>query len=568
MKMKTSTGKKLRYGGVSALVTAVIIAAIILFNVIFSALSQKFTWYADLTPDLLFTLSDECIDLIRNGDDEFENSSSPIEMVDKIRAENKQYNADNGLSEGMEGYRDENIMINLIFCDDPDVWQNDSMMSYVYNTATELQSEFPEYISIQNPNIIHNPSAVTKYKVNSLTTISTTSVIIEFGTEYRIRALDTFYTTDPETEKIWAYNGEKAFASSILSVTRAESPLACITVNHREGFADTALLRTLSDAGYKIDDVDLKNEEIPEECRLLVIFDPKDDFLVKDGTSDIDEIDKIDKFLDQTNSMMVFVSPETPVLKNLEEYLSEWGIKFDRHTDTAGVEHSYMIKDSQNSLTSNGFTVVSEYVTDNPMSAITGSMRKRSVPQSVIFPNAMSISMSEIYSPQRYVNEEDSSIAYDYASYSADGVYRSMYNLFTTSATASAFANGSEVEKASENNKLALMTITMEDRTVQESNYTTVNEASYVLACGSTDFVGQAFLESTAYGNTDLLLSACSYIGQEPVPVGLGFKPFADFTIDTVTTKEATQYTVVLTVVPVIVAAVAGIVVLVRRKHR
>ena len=365
MKMKTSTGKKLRYGGISALVTAVIIAAIILFNVIFSALSQKFTWYADLTPDLLFTLSDECIDLIRNGDDEFENSSSPIEMVDKIREENKKYNAENSLTEGMADYRDENIMINLIFCDDPDVWQNDQMMNYVYNTATELKAEFPDYISIQNPNIIHNPSSVTKYKVNSLTAIDPTCVIIEFGTEYRIRALESFYTTNTEDDTIWAYDGEKAFAASILSVTRAESPLACVTVNHREGFADSSLLKTLTDAGYKIDDVDLKNEEIPEECRLLVIFDPKDDFLVKDGTSDIDEIDKIDKFLDETNSMMVFVSPETPVLKNLEEYLLEWGIKFDRHTDTAGVEHPYMIKDSQNSLTSNGFTLVSEYVTDN-----------------------------------------------------------------------------------------------------------------------------------------------------------------------------------------------------------
>jgi len=64
------------------------------------------------------------------------------------------------------------------------------------------------------------------------------------------------------------------------------------------------------------------------------------------------------------------------------------------------------------------------------------------------------------------------------------------------------------------------------------------------------------------------MLSACRSIGQEPVPVGLGFKPFADFTIDTVTTKEATQYTVVLTVVPVVASIVAGIVVLVRRKHR
>ena len=552
--------------------------AIILFNVIFSALSQKFTWYADLTPDMLFTLSDECIELIRSGDEKFENSSSPIEMVDKIRAENKQYNADNGLAVGAEGYRDENAMINIIFCDDPDVWeQGDSSMKYVYNTARELQTEFPDHIAIKNYNIIHNPSSVTKYKTNSLSVISTSSVIIEFGTEYRVRALKSFYTFNTDDDETpWAYNGEKAFASSILSVTRAESPLACITMNHGEAFADTVLIETLVDAGYVIDDLALKNEELPEDCRLLVIYNPVEDFLVKDGTSDVDEIAKVDKFLDATNSMMVFMSPTSPVLENLEEYLAEWGIKFDRYTDTSGTQHPYMIKDDANSLTTDGFTVVSEYVTDNPVSSITEDMRSRPVPQSVIFKNAMSISVSDIYSPQHYdsrvMNGDTSTrgetVVYDYASYSIDGTSRSIYNLFTTSATAEAWANGSRVEAASEQNKLALMTVSVEDRTTQESNYTTVNEASYVVACGSTQFASEAFLQSNAYGNTDLLLSVCRSIGREPVPVGLGFKPVADFTIDTVTTKDATQYTVVLAVVPVLVAAVAGIIVLVRRKHR
>ena len=580
MKMKASTGKKLRYGGVSALVTAVIIAAIILFNVIFSALSQKFTWYADLTPEFLFTLSDECIDLIRNGDEKFENSGSPIEMVDKIRAENKQYNAENGLAAGAEGYRDENAMINIIFCDDPDVWeQGDSSMKYVYNTAKELQAEFPEHISIKNYNIVHNPSSVTKYKVNSLSVIDPTSVIIEFGTEYRIRALKSFYsykTEDPDTP--WAYNGEKAFAASILSVTRAESPLACITVNHGEEFFDTALQETLVDAGYIVYPLDLKNEEIPEDCRLLVVYNPVEDFLVKDGTSDVDEIAKIDKYLDATNSMMVFMSPTSPVLDNLEEYLAEWGIKFDRHTDASGTKHPYMIKDTASSITTDGFTVLSEYVTANPMAEmITKDMRSRPVPQSVVFKNAMSISPSDIYSPMHYdsstaengaMGDTGEKITYDYAAYSVDGTSRSIYNLFTTSATAEAWANGSKVEAASEQNKLALMTVSVEDRNVQESNYTVISEASYVIACGSTEFASNAFLQSNAYGNTDLLLSACRSIGLEPVPVGLTFKPFADFTIDTVTTKAATQYTVVLAVAPVLVAAVAGIIVLVRRKHR
>ena len=60
----------------------------------------------------------------------------------------------------------------------------------------------------------------------------------------------------------------------------------------------------------------------------------------------------------------------------------------------------------------------------------------------------------------------------------------------------------------------------------------------------------------------------CRAIGQEPVPVGLDPKPFADYTIDVITSSEATQYTVVLSVVPAVVALVTGIVVIVRRKNR
>jgi hypothetical protein len=75
-------------------------------------------------------------------------------------------------------------------------------------------------------------------------------------------------------------------------------------------------------------------------------------------------------------------------------------------------------------------------------------------------------------------------------------------------------------------------------------------------------------LGATSYGNNQLLLTALRNIGREPVPVGLGFKPFADYTIDTITTSEATQYTIVLAIIPAIVALTCGIVVIVRRKNR
>ena len=89
MKLKSGSSRKLRYGGVTLALTTLILAVVIIVNVIFTALAQKFLWYADLTPELLFTLSDNCVDLIANGDDTYEQSFSPIEMVDKARAEKR-----------------------------------------------------------------------------------------------------------------------------------------------------------------------------------------------------------------------------------------------------------------------------------------------------------------------------------------------------------------------------------------------------------------------------------------------------------------------------------------------
>ena len=92
MKMKASFSKKLRYGGLSLTLTALIIAAVIIVNVIFSVLTQYFMLYSDLTPPLQFTLSEAFLELIEKGDDSVAGSGSPIDMIKKFREENKKYN--------------------------------------------------------------------------------------------------------------------------------------------------------------------------------------------------------------------------------------------------------------------------------------------------------------------------------------------------------------------------------------------------------------------------------------------------------------------------------------------
>ncbi len=569
MKLNSVNSRKVRYGGVTAALTAFTIAVIILANVIFSGLAARFTWYIDMTPDLLFTLSDEAVNIIRDGDPNFD-TASPIAMVDSIRAKNRAHNQQNSLSEGDEGYLDEMPYINIIFCDDADNVVSDSSTHYVYNTANELQSKFPDHIRVINYNIYRNPSAVDKYRTTAKTNITTDSVILEFGTEFRLYSASSFYMFDTDTDEAWAYNGDKKFTAGILAVTRAESPLACFTTGHGEQTPDASLYNTLTDAGYKVETIDLsKDEEIPGDCRLLIIYDPEGDFLVRSTTSEVDEIDKLDKFLDGTNSLMVFMDPYTnggKRLPNLEDYLEEWGVSYNRYS-VGGAEYPGLVKDSSNSLSTNGFTLVSEYVDYGLGGSFTADMRNSASPKPVIFPNAMLLSYSDLYKNAHYTNEEDETDQYDYAEYSSNGVSRIIMEAFVTSDTAVAHANGEKVADA-KYEPLKLMTISREERSVKEDNIGTVSEDSYVVAFGSTQFASAEFLESSSYGNSDLLLSVFREIGKEPVPVGMDIKPFADYTIDTITTKDATIYTVTLTVVPAVVAIVAGAIVLIRRKNK
>ena len=143
--------------------------------------------------------------------------------------------------------------------------------------------------------------------------------------------------------------------------------------------------------------------------------------------------------------------------------------------------------------------------------------------------------------------------------------------MFTATKEAVTMVGGIEKPDAKPNKeeRFKLMTVSLEVRSTQESNYSSIDRTSYVYACGSPEFASSQNLNGgSAYGNRDLLLTVFRDIGREPVPVGLQFKPFADLTIDTITTSEATQYTIVLAIIPAVAALTCGVVVIVRRKNR
>ena len=566
--MRTSTGRKLRYGSTSLAMTALIIAVVVIINAIMTLLTQRFMWYGDMTPDRHFTISDECFELI--GEQTDNDSSSPIEMVNKFRADNAAYNAENGLSEGDSEYRDENVMINILFPVDPDALESDATSLYVYQTAEELRAEFPEYISVECTNSINNPKRFQKYLDNNVQTISLDSVIVECGSEFRILKLRRFYVFN--NDEPFGYDGEKKFASAILAVTRAETPLACYTINHGESFPvasgdseDTTVpfVTVLENAGYRVQPIDLSTEEIPEECRLLITFNPKKDFLSgSTGLEQEGELKKLDEFLADRNAYMVFLDPSTGKLENLEEFLADWGLAVSRDK-TSG--EPVMIRDSVNSINGSS-AVIAEYDVNDLMIGFGENLSGK-----VIFENAMEIDYAQGYQtatqPLSTNSDDDDTEDIFFTMAGSYAHNRAVFPMFKSHSTASSYLNDTELAKYVETDPFKLMAISVET-SYESEKYTVIEDSAYVMLCGSTDFASEKYLYSNSYDNQDILLSTFRKCGKEPVPVGLDYKEFANYKIEQISTGEATKYIVGLTVAPLAVALCAGVFVLVRRKNR
>ncbi len=573
MKIKASTGRKLRYGGTSLALTALIIAAVIIVNVIFSLFVQRFTLYVDLTPELKFTISDECYDIIGKTD-AGDGVDSPVEMVEKFRAENKAYNEANGLKEGDKGYKDENVKINILFLMDKDLLQNDETTNYVVVNAEEIRSKYPDYVTTEYVDASLHPSRFKKYLSTNTESIETESVIVECGSEFRIKTLRSFFIFQ-DAETPIAYNGEKAFASSILAVTRAESPVACYTTGHGEDFpvaedGTVPFITSLEDAGYEVRAIDLSRDEIPEECRLMVIFDPKNDFLSeKDGTTEVDELTKLDYFLDDKNSLMVFMDPEKvgAPLPNLEEFLEEWGLAFRRDSVS---DSPYMISEnSGNTILGDRTAIVGTYASNELANGFMSGMLNRTTAPKVVFPGAAALTQPSGYERKLIDETDDEGKKTGNSFYISTNGRRTVYDLFTSSSSAVANVNGVEMAAATASNPFPIMSVSVDSTFVQEGNTSQgYYDSAYVILCGTTEFASEKYLKSNTYGNADLMLSTCERIGREPVAVGLKYKEFANYTIETITSEAATAYTAIFTVAPLFIALCVGVVVLVRRKNR
>ena len=549
---------------VGAAITVAVIAVVLVINVLFSFLADRFMWQVDSTvtkytsrPEVsMYTPTEEFLKVVRDY---------AIPMVQEMNAER--------IANG-----EEPITINVKFCTERDKVYAIEKLRLVQYSALALQKEFPDAVKVEYLNIEKNPSQVQKYKATSSTNIYSHQIIFEFGTEYRVCSYDYFFLKNDAGEQ-WAYNGEQKIASLLLALTRAESPIAAFITNHGEAMESCESLRELVHrAGFDVVTLDLSKDEIPADCRLLISYDPKADFLGLGNPAfvegDQSEIDKLDKFLDKAYSFMLFVDADTPELPVLEEYMEEWGITVGRAENAEGELDNLLIRDQTSKLDKDGYTPLAEYVTAGGGASITSDMRSVAYPAKVVFPNAVAIAMSESYKKTHVVPDDTNGVteAYTYGTYYRNGVTRYFHDVFKTSASASLEAFGKQYQVATELSRFNLMTLSIESRSVMETNYLSTQEPSYVAVFGSTEFASDTILDSAAYGNADVLTATLRHMGREVMPADLEFKAFKIYEVDTnaytVDIRSALGTTALMTLLPILVFTIAGVVVRVRRKFR
>lgn len=496
MKKGFYSSKRFRYGSAATVFTCAFVAVVILFNIIFSALANRYLWYIDMTAEAVFSLSDATKEILSDVDDE----------------------------------------INIYFTSEPDVLMNgsnSSLTKYVYNTALQLQSEYPN-IHVTCKDIIKNRAFFEPFRTTAATDIYTTSVIVESGTEIRVYALESFFVVNSDDEAIWAYQGEKKLVSGILQVTSADLPIVYFTSEHGENLGESAqaLYMLFAENGFDVRTINLATEEIDEDARIVIINNPVYDFIGAEAEDvSANEIKKLDDFLDRFGCLYVFVDPDhAGKLSNLSELLEEWGIAFTPDT---------YVRDFDHAVSTDGLSVVAKYdeetlgsslykdLTDN-LSTLPKTISRYTMPIEILWENGGDLSGSRTVSP-----------------------------VITSYDSAKILKNGETVGSGEYN----LMTMSRELRIIDNEYY-----YSYVVVSGSSNFCNSSYLYSNAYANSDIMSAAMRATGRDKILADIQFKVFDDTSLD-ITTAESNRWTIGLVTVLPAVAAITGLVIWVRRKH-
>ncbi len=277
--------RKFKYGTLATIFTVIFIIAIILVNVLLGYMTDRFVWEFDMTKEHLFEISEDT-----------------KEIIDDMT-------------------RDVTI---TVLADETVFRDAEQMLSNVYEILQRYEALGGGKIKVRyiNPNM--NPKVFEQY--NDLGDLGNNYLIVESDLRKKSMSPNSLYNIKVDEESNISYfvgiRAEQQLTSSLLFVTQESVNTACWLRGHGEDYSKDQLDSILNKMNYDTQVIILAQDEIPEECTLLIINAPETDY----GP---DEIEKLDAFFKRGGDAIVALSPETSVsLTNLTGFFEEWGVHY------------------------------------------------------------------------------------------------------------------------------------------------------------------------------------------------------------------------------------------------
>lgn len=457
MKKSLFKGKSLR----TKVFTAITLGGILLLfglNLLLTYFSQLRLWYADATPEGFYSLSPE-----------MESACSAI----------------------LDPEDGEAPEITVTFCTDPDYLVASGAMRPAYYMALALQKRYSNF-TVKTVNVTIEPAAVSIYKTTSMDVIDARDMIISYGNKFRVVDATSFWT-----ENNFSYNGEYRFVSILSSLTAIKKPVAYFSVGHGESIYDpenpnseeskslSRFAELLSERGMTVKTLDISTvDRIPEDCALLIINCPTEDFLCDPTRFDefnyVSDLEKLDRYLVGESGAIIFNKGYGVSLPNIESFLYEWGIGFG----------DGVVKDRDNCLENlgeSGSAVLGVYDTDENSfgSAYYGDFAALQSSPKMVFTDTGYV----------YCSYGDSDAVSEPGSYGGQRVYS---HFIGSSATSVAYETlGSTVLTDGEGAKTLAAVTT---RTFM-NNYTAETGFSYLFAANSEKLFTNEVLGNPSYAN-------------------------------------------------------------------
>ncbi len=259
--------KKIKFGTVGSLITALVIAIILVLNVIF----QSFDISIDMTKDKQYSLSKESKDYLDT------------------------------LQEDVTLYA---------------LYKNGE----VYEPFAEILSQYErssDKIKVEYVDPYQNPQFVNEFKTDN-EDIPVGSVIVEGSNKSKVVSSEGLIESG---ESITVNNLEPKLTNAIIYVNDTNTPSIYTVGGHNEIKIGAEIYKSLNSSNFDIYELNLLTDEIPEDCDMLVLTTPQNDYTSTD-------VEKVVNYLNNGGSAFIttdlILGADKP---NYNSIIEKFGVK-------------------------------------------------------------------------------------------------------------------------------------------------------------------------------------------------------------------------------------------------